>query len=708
MSTPGPEHPPGAFSTFPTLPSAPTEESPPERGRWLAWTVAAGAVLLVGLVLWLVFGGTTVNPGDPKTREGGPENPLADAKVELTKETDLSTCRTALQQINNFLTTPDEKRQKRPQPPSLDAEQRQLLQERFGLDESALAELEAGTYTLLDGQYLAQCFLLRDAARAIEVGALPNDLDVRLNPLERARIAFDWVMREVRLQTEPNPLPPDPPAYVLRRGWGTALERALVFLALLEQLEPQPAPGDAASQPGEKGPPADGRLLGCLVYTAERSGGTPRLWACGVIAGKDDALYLFDPRLGLPLPGKAGPVATLAEAARDKDVLEQLNVEKGQRYDVDADQTARAEVRYVTSLSALAPRMKFLQESLLGAAVPVQLYADSTGQMERLGRAAKASGLKEPVRPWQDEQGAWKQDGWQPAPGVGVLRRFLPPPEGGTDTSRPGRLFAYGFNMVPWREMPDPFGNEAVVPRESLLGLRIREGWARPWARMYLEPNGPRDLILRGRYTAATRELILRQDHARDFQKRYAEAEGLPERVANWLREILPRYADLQRARENNDAQAMEEANRKVEALWQGPAEPVRLLLHGKQAPLEIHDILYLLSLCKHEEAAQLQHRLELRRRGGAEVPANEVNDVRPAWSDAPNWWDRFLRTYPASAAAPAARRWQSEALARLGDRVTAAAVLRRDLAQLTPLEQVAHLYLAAQVEKQPVSENKK
>jgi len=92
-------------------------------------------------------------------------------------------------------------------------------------------------------------------------------------------------MRQVSLEENSDRVPP---AFTLRRGWGSSLERALVFVELLRQV----------------GTPD--QLRGCLVYCPEKPSGLPRLWACGVVVDNGDDIYLFDPRLGLPVPAAGG------------------------------------------------------------------------------------------------------------------------------------------------------------------------------------------------------------------------------------------------------------------------------------------------------------------------------------------------------------------------------------------------------------------
>ena len=68
------------------------------------------------------------------------------------------------------------------------------------------------------------------------------------------------------------------------------------------------------------------------------------------------------------------------------------------------------------------------------------------------------------------------------------------------------------------------------------------------------------------------------------------------------------------------------------------------------------------------------------------------------AWGETAHWWQTYLEQYPTGAGAAAARWWRARALEKLGDRQTAAALLRVLSDDLTPLEKTARLYLAQQL----------
>ncbi|HEY7424273.1 MAG TPA: hypothetical protein VH682_08610, partial [Gemmataceae bacterium] len=314
-----------------------------------AGVLASGYLLYVFLVPLLVLGGIilvlvlTDSTTAPRTNSGGglkqiEESNLEMARQALTRQTDLNSCRGVLQQINAELSEKPTLR-----PPSLTKEQKDWLREHINLDEKELAEIDSGNCTLLDGHHLDRCFLMRDAARSLEVKSVRGGAEqTGEKPLDQAARAFAWVMRQVRLRERGGE--EVPAAFALRRGWGSAVERALVFLALLEQFGAPSAP--------------NAELLGCLLQVPDDSGKL-RFWACGVVAGDGKDVYLFDPRLGLPLPGPKGQgIATLAEIRKDPEILAPLNVNEKQRYDVTPEQARSAQAQFICPLSALSPRMR--------------------------------------------------------------------------------------------------------------------------------------------------------------------------------------------------------------------------------------------------------------------------------------------------------------------------------------------------------------
>ncbi len=313
--------------------------------RWIVVAVSGGILLAIVGFFLLLRGSSapTINSG------GGPvrveESGLEPARQSLVRQADLNSCRSALQQINAELREKPERRA-----PLLKAEQRAWLREQAGLDRGALAEIDGSDYTRLDGHHLDRCLLMRDAAAGLEVKGV-RGAGAAEAPLGWAARAFAWVVREIQLGEHGGE--PVPPAFALRRGWGSALERALVFLAVLEQF------GDPdISRPA---------LLGCLLYIPNESG-SMNFWACGVVTDDDKDVYLFDPRLGLPLPGSKGQgIATLAEVRKQPEILAQLNV--GDKEALRRDGRTGAGGPRAASLSAVEPvsAHAFLAGTIAGA-----------------------------------------------------------------------------------------------------------------------------------------------------------------------------------------------------------------------------------------------------------------------------------------------------------------------------------------------------
>jgi hypothetical protein len=633
----------------------------PQAGGWpRGWALAAGAAVigLVAASVLLVGGGggparPTGSGGTAAPSEAPHEDTLAGARAALLKSGDAATCASALQQINAHLA------QKSAPNPALDPRVKELVEP----DAAELAELESATYTPLDGRYLEECLLLRDAARAL--GVTGDAAGRKVAPLDRAAAAFAWVTRQVRVAgTNEQAVPP---AYVLRRGEGSPTERALVFLALLPQLN---APGDDANA-----------LHGCLVLLPNEGSESAELWACGVTVGGGTDLYLFDPRAGIPLPGPGGKgVATLGDAAREPAVLAQLDAPGGPAYDIKAEKARGAQVWCVPPLSALAPRMHNL-EKLLGPGLPVRLGTDLPGDVDRLIRAARAAVPKAKVIVWKA--------------GARLLRQFLPPEAGGPPAPKSARESlapqqAFEFSLVSWQAMPRELQQ---LPRNHEIGQRIFGGFARPFQEAVLKPGGARDLMLRGRYAPAVEELLSDQSALRGQQQTRATYPDLGKKVDEWFNNTAVKaFAQLQRAQRSGDPAAVEEAKAQVEQAWKGAA-PVVVLMQGAVADVRLPQVTFLAALCLHEKAVQAQLRLD---QAGGDAREAEREKIRDAWGEARSWWERYQGEYPEGAGTAAARRLRGEAEAALGN-WKAAADAWDEAAAKTPLvpEKVADLYRA-------------
>jgi hypothetical protein len=653
---------------------------------WLVW-VFSGIIPAAILIFLFGAGISSTKPTNVVSRATAEEDNLRDARATLARDPDLATFRASLGRINTYLSEHNEQRA-----PTVAAEAQARMAERFGLDEGELAESTHNSYSALDGRYLDECLLFRDAARGLDAEESTSEGKV-LHPeaLDRALAAFHWVVRQVRpINQDPEALlNPDqeqlPPAFTLRRGWGDPLERALVFLALLQQ---------------DSGPE---RLRGCLLTVPGKAKGSPRLWACGVVVGDENKVYLFDPRLGLPLPGAGGKgVATLEAAIKDPAVLAQIDAGPDNRYDVKAEQARAADGLVVFSLSALAPRTRHLQETLLKNSLGARLAAD-TADVDRVREAIKASG----------GAGAslWK-------PGIGLLRRFLPPAEGGVDAGEkvllsdlPGfttrgdrsaimmtRLARFEWALVPWELMPQQF-NPRDFPVNVGLGQRVREYFASLFTSPIRDPRSSRELLLHGRYNQAVPKLVNEDNELREALARRLQRPGLDQEIAEWLKAARDVYADKQRAQKAGDSVAAASADKRIAALWKA-ADPVYILLVGGASLPRDGEVTYQLGLCKHEQAEQYQARLDLLARAGVAPAAADVERCKQTWADAKDWWDRTAAEFGRGSAAPPARQNRGRAEAMLGDWSAAAATWGDVSGYMGPADKLAALYRAREAQK--------
>jgi hypothetical protein len=660
-----------------------TEESESDlaqrtRNRYLLYGIGAAAVAVIGI--GIVYSLRSPPPPVEKKDDSRQANTLESVKIGLAKTTDYGTCKNAIQQLNLYLSQYPERKAS-----PLTDEQRKCLTEKCLGDPTEIAEIEGGAFTLLDAQHLDECFLFRDAAQSLEVNGL--------SATEQAAAAFRWVVRQVRLRAslhldpmaDPDPIPPQ---FVLRRGWGTPEERALVFLALLRQLS----------------------IEGCLIGSPGPDAAHPIYWACGALVDvkpeKDNAgdkqVLLFDHRMGMLLPGaKDKEILTLSALCAHPEILKTYTVNPEYAYDVNPEMVAGAEIHLVTPLSGLAPRMVLLQSDLLAPAIKGRLALNVEESLNQFAKAAPRMGDKNIPT--------------QVAPRfTGVLRRFLPPDEGGADKRFPGgfdpralpglvrepelpvemmhkRLFE--FELVPWNFLPALVGH---LPLMAELGRRPRGMFSQMFVSFYLEPGKPRDQVLRGKYEEAVDYLVNFRDQLKDFKKRLKGATNdaqFMEQLAAWPKKAQDAFGAQAHAEKGDPGITIAEAKQQVADVWKEGDFLFAVLLQGLAAdPLNV-ETTNLLALAKHEQAVRLQARVDRDREDGKEVSAADVDAARKAWQTALSWWNDLAAETYAAAVAPAARWHQAEARFALGDKDAARAFLSDLSGDLSPLEKTARLY---------------
>jgi hypothetical protein len=665
--------------------------------------IVIGLAIGVGLIVALAYPSRSKQRvASTPTLSPTSDETLSSAVDALRRSGDLESCHTAVQQANVYLTLHESER-----PRELSTEERDVLKKEFGLEPDELAEIDHRSFQPLDAPYLESCFLLREATRALKLD--------KLSPVEQVAAAFAWVTRQVRLREPPNAAEgaqnqrqPDaaPPLFVLRRGWGSALERGLVFLAMLDQL-------------------GIDRCIVAVPAGAEAKAGA-RPWLVGALIGKE--IYLFDARLGLPLPGPKGQgIATLAQVRTQSEILHILEVDPHFPYDLTPALVKQAEVQVACQLSALAPRMLLLQETLSSSGDKINLW---TNPVEVLQRFHEAAGSKVHV--------------WNP-PGdrnnsLRVLRTFMPKEEGGVDEDglRIQRAIA---QLVPRQYLPRQV-QPANLPGEA--GERLRQLFANPFifvgtktrmprdlmtawlpglaeersAVQVLESGAggegqgqrinsqiiargrlPRDLILHGRFDEATTLLVaIRREMLR--QRAFRQDPALENMANEWRLKATAAYSALLQAQQRKakgdptaDA-ALKLANQNVGLLWAESQAVVQLVQAAAAGPMS-GEITYQLALCKHEQAEQARAKLELDSSSGKSVPPAESKAVRDAWRAAASWWQTYLDEQRNSPDAPSARRLRAQALEAMGDRGAAVTLLENQSGDLPSLEKTARLYLA-------------
>jgi hypothetical protein len=183
---------------------------------------------------------------------------------------------------------------------------------------------------------------------------------------EELRLAmhlFEWTIKNIQLEQDQWPETAAELAYKLPVNWhtpyetvligrGTASDRAWVLTLLARQqgLDVVVLGLEDTEKPGELKP-----WLPALVLSRQ--------------GANDQAteLYLFDPALGLPVPGPDGRgIATLAQAARDDTLLRQLDLDDKRPYVAHADDIQQVAVLVESSPGYLSRRMKFLESKLAG------------------------------------------------------------------------------------------------------------------------------------------------------------------------------------------------------------------------------------------------------------------------------------------------------------------------------------------------------
>lgn len=197
---------------------------------------------------------------------------------------------------------------------------------------------EAGL--LREGRLLQEAVWLRDISR----WAHGNGFD----DVSRANSLFDWTVRNIELLPDSG-ASAYRPWHVLAHGRGTAEQRAWVFALLCRQQGLNVVMlGIPAVKAGDEKSPA----------------ASSTYWLAALVSKSQ--LYLFDPRLGLPIPGADGKgVATLEQVLKDDSLLRKLDLE-GAPYPVTAESLKNAKAYIVADPFELSTRAAQAEAALSG------------------------------------------------------------------------------------------------------------------------------------------------------------------------------------------------------------------------------------------------------------------------------------------------------------------------------------------------------
>jgi hypothetical protein len=597
----------------PANPDEPRSGKPGGRSRILFALGSAAALAVLVWGLSLLSTGCRKPPKPPPDDKGnsGPKgDPWEVAAKRLRKETDVAACKSAINQLNTDLAASEGVAK----PAVLAPEAETALAAIVPLTPEDRDEVRGTGYsfTAHDPIYLAECLYLRDAARSLALGGLTPD--------QAADLAFAWACRQVTLSPwliaggDSISAAALPPSYVLRRGSGSALERMYVFLALLQQI---------GLDGCLVGPPGAGEVSTYSAVGPDRKvlpgGPTRPFWAVGVRVGSDVKLY--DPWRAQAFP------APLAQLKANPDAHKAWFEDKANASGVTAEEAKKATAYLAVPVNALAPRMATLQE---------KMKADDTGVRLAVDAAALRAAFPDPKPAY------WNPAGDRFAFGR-TARAFLPLEEGGTDrTDRSAvRLYdEYFRSQLPALDRgipPELRGNKAV---EGDIKARFGSAARNTYAAAFLIPPTPRERLQRGQFQDAARDLVEKQDEFGRALRRF-QTEPDRERI---IREWGERATQLYKSLGADPAAAAG-----LDDLWRSPA--VALLLDRAASEVGQAEAVYLLALCKHEQAERAQARLD--RAAGSD--ADQLRkDAADAWAIAVGEWRRYLEQYaPAQAGVP-------------------------------------------------------
>jgi hypothetical protein len=505
------------------------------------WAAAGAAtlVLLIPVLFMGCDGRKSPTGASPKAVTVATDSE-ATALASLEAQADAARCRAVLQQLDAGNVASNR--------PTLSESERAALADVLGLTPVEIGEISQGTFSQLDAAYLEECLLIRAAARALRIDDRP--------PLERARIGFDWVCRQVYLDDR---VPwPAAPWYTLESGSGIALSRAYAVLAVWQQL---------GLDGCLVGPPA---MKSTASWKGDRQGQSilAPVRACGVQIGSD--LFLFDATTGTALTSNDG---------KNGLTLAQVRVQPDAAKGFAADEVKTWQPFLAPALSSLSKRIEWLEQKN-PANASVKLYVDVAAQRVKFGEASA---------------------GWNPSGDKHSATRVLSLYALEESTrDKPTIRDAHKLNTAPIERMPK-------TNLDGALGNELANAYLGYFVGLRYSANTPRDLMLHGQYKEAMSALSDLKEAVDNARTRMEQDANLKKDFTQWASElqrlsalaIRPDPSDPSGAQAKQVLQNFRNAarNRDIERAF---------VLGNASKPLGA-EVTFLMATCVHERAERSQ-----------------------------------------------------------------------------------------------------
>ncbi len=622
-----------------------------------AWNEEADSTGLPGWV-WLVIGTVLVAvaglaflalqpPAGKADREVKKESveekpdPARDARLALAQSRDVDSCKKAILLVNQVESagSPGQKVQ------------------IPGLSQSDADYLLSGSFPPADAWYWSEQAFLKAVVQGNELAPAPG----RQLSLAHLVDLWDWSMRSVRLSDlameDPENRGISPLYQVIRRGTGTAEERGLVFLELMNQLV-----GSSASF----GP------AGCLVKT-QRSASDPFHLLVAFQPEPSGPVFMGDPRTGRLLGSPWSPLA-LDDLLRDGAWITAFG-SKGETLGDLKLSLNGATFLVPFPLASLAERQKRAQGQLFSANDSPLLYRESAPMVSRVRDALSKASLAEPKVVVDPNY-------------LVRLLRFLPKTEGGRDSgiSKQGTE----LSMIPWDTLPAELVPQSV---QSVAGIVLNSQQEGGLAGTDLEnlsrllqpdsPGRPEKLgalipeAVNVRMTLAVfggvfldwqtalnkgRDLLVRGDFNRIVPDLIQEKEDLERKVAATSPKSRQDLAAWARDAGRQMSKSADEPGETPEEKMIRQASPLLVYLADRVAQVRLPEVQLALAQARHEQAAIAD------RKARGNKQNQQASDRLRHWNAAALAWGALAKDLQGKRLGAYARLWQGIALHHAGD----------------------------------------